>query len=239
MGRLLSGLLLLNLIIACGEKTPQGIISKKVLPDLLVELHLLDGNLALLPIDSARAKILPAYERVLEYYDSDTAAFARTIAYYAERPVDFQQIYEEVTTRLQARIDADNAVRAAAYRRQLEADSLRNIRVRDSLFMIARDSLDLKRKRHLLLSHDADSTVDKQSPVNFVNYSSRLYEDLGLWTLNFEPFIRLDSSLNREGFELKDFIGLDSLVPQTLPQRLLPIQKDSVLVPMHRKNPIK
>lgn len=195
MGRLLSGLLLLNLIIACGEKLPRGVVSKKELPDLLVELHLLDANLTTIPIDSARMQMLPAYESIFEFYNIDSTIFVQTIEYYAKRPTDFQEIYKVVNERLQTMVDEGNAKRAAEFRQQMVADSLRNIRLRDSLILVARDSLDLRRKRHLLLNHEADSTLDRQVPVNFVNYSIRLFEDLGLWRLNFDPFVKLDSTL--------------------------------------------
>lgn len=219
MGRLLSGLLLLNLIIACGEKLPRGVIPKNELPGLLVEVHLLDGNLAILPIDSARMQVLSAYNGLFEYYKIDSAIFVQTIEYYSKRPAEFQEIYDEVNQRLQTLVDADNAVRAAAYRRQMVADSLRNIRMRDSLILVARDSLDLRRKRHLLFNHEADSTLDQQVPVNFVNYSTRLFEDLRLWRLNFDPFVKLDSTLIQDEF--------------------MPVQPDTIRPLQNRLTPIR
>lgn len=219
MGRLLSGLLLLNLIIACGEKLPKGVIPKNELPGLLVEVHLLDANLTILPIDSARMQVLSAYNGLFEYYKIDSAIFVQTIEYYSQRPSEFQEIYNEVNRRLQTLVDADNAVRAAEYRRQVVADSLQNIRMRDSLILVARDSLDLRRKRHLLLNHEADSTLDRQVPVNFMNYSVRLFEDLGLWKLDFESFVKLDSTLVIDRIKP---VETDSIRP--LPNRLTPIR---------------
>src|SRR5690606_18082625 len=46
MGRLLSVLFLLNLFIACGEKLPEGVMPKEKLPELLVQIHLMDADVS-------------------------------------------------------------------------------------------------------------------------------------------------------------------------------------------------
>jgi len=237
MGRLLSGLLLLNLLIACGEKLPPGVLSKKKLPDLLVELHQLDAYMASMPIDSIRKLIRPTYERVFEYHHIDSNVFIRTIEYYSSRPGELQQIYEIVNQRLQAAINEDIERRAEENRRQAAADSLRAIHRRDSLILVARDSMDLKRKRHLLLRYESDSTLDRRIPVTFINYSIHLLDDMGLGRLDFGPYTRLDSANRREEYLLpKQFApdpdsdpGLQQLIPR-FPADTLPSKQQLMMI---------
>ena len=194
MRRLLSGLLLLNLLYACGEKLPEGIVPKSKMPALMLDVHLTDSELSSKPIDSARMLFNSSYEAVFERHGIDSATFNRTIQYYSTRPTEFKAIYAEVAQHIDRSIKADEAIRAEEYRQRLVADSLAAVQKRDSLYWLSRDSVEVRRLRHLLLVHEADSTVDPPVPFTFRTYSQRLFENLGVDTAR-NPVPALDFDL--------------------------------------------
>lgn len=228
MGRLLSVLFLLNLFIACGEKLPEGVMPKEKLPELLVQIHLMDADVSSQLLDSTRAQLLPKYEELFKYYNIDSTSFKNSIDYYAARPAQMKEIYDVVTTRLQEIMDADNAVRAAQYREQMLADSLKAVFVRDSTYKAALDSVNARRKRHLLFNHLADSTYDKPIPYHFINYSVRLFDEQRLWRINFWPYTEMDSTIVLEPrIPYPDLNYSNELIPASLAPIAPPVNQDS------------
>jgi hypothetical protein len=228
MGRLLSVLFLLNLFIACGEKLPEGVMPKEKLPELLVQIHLMDADVSSQLLDSTRAQLLPKYEELFKYYNIDSTSFKNSIDYYAARPVEMKEIYDVVTTRLQEIMDADNAVRAAQYREQMLADSLKAVFVRDSTYKAALDSVNARRKRHLLFNHLADSTYDKPIPYHFINYSVRLFDEQRLWRINFWPYTEMDSTIMLEPrIPYPNLNYSNELIPASLAPIAPPVNQDS------------
>lgn len=186
MGRLLSGLLLLNLLLACGEKLPEGIVPPEKMPALLEDMHLLDSKLSSQPLDSTRNMFYSAYEELFRYHGIDSVIFNESIHYYSSRPTQFREIYVQVQQGLQDRIDEDESIRAEVYRQRMIADSLALKRRQDSLYWVGVDSIKLKRIRHLLFSHEADSTVDEPQPYDFDSAFQRLMENLGRRPMQME-----------------------------------------------------
>lgn len=180
MGRLLSGLLLLNLLLACGEKLPEGVIPPERMPALLEDMHLLDSKLSSQPLDSTRNVFYSAYEELFKYHGIDSVIFNQSIQYYSNRPTQFRDIYAQVTQGLQDRIDEDESIRAEVYRQRMIADSLRLVIRQDSLYWVGVDSMKLNRIRHLLFNHEADSTIDAPQPYRFDSAFERLMENLGV-----------------------------------------------------------
>lgn len=192
MGRLLSGLALLIFLMACGEKLPEGVVSKKALPALLVDVHLLDGQLAAYPIDSARMLIASSYEALFKKHGIDSGQFHKTIEYYSNRPTEFREIYTIVNDQIQEYLGVEQAIMAEKYRQEQIVDSLFAVRWRDSLAQVAKDSADFILKRHLLLNHHTDSTIDKPIPVTFDKYANWFMENFKLEKL-FMHQLKVDS----------------------------------------------
>ena len=78
----LASLLLILLSLSCGEKRDGGILPESQMTELLTEVHLLDGYLQTLPIDSAQKVIDTLYSQLLSRYQLDSVSFERNVNYY-------------------------------------------------------------------------------------------------------------------------------------------------------------
>lgn len=222
MGRLLSGLWLLILFIACSEKLPDGVVAREKMPELLVDIHLMDAHMATKPIDSIRKSFFATYETVFQRHGIDSTIFDQSIRYYASRPTELNEIYQEVAAVIDSSIKEDEAIRAAQYRARLQADSLAQVHRRDSLFWRTRDSLEVRRLRHLLLTpQEADSTIDAGIPFDRSMYEKYLWYVLGLGTGS--SFYDSEASWSpTEGQVLPDYgtgryRGMEGLEPAPVP----------------------
>jgi len=166
---------------SCGsEKIPDGVINPKQMPAVLVDIHLVDGQLASLPIDSARMLRDVCYDAVFRRYAIDSAAFRRSVEFYASRPYLMNEMYAGVEKKLNALNQAEQQRVQQKYEAQRKVDSLRNARTADSLQRIARDSIDFKRKRYLLYLDAPDTLYGAPEPVTHELLHDRMLETVGL-----------------------------------------------------------
>ncbi len=162
MTRLLIGILLLFFSVACDRnKTPEGVIARKEMVPLLYDFHLAEGYLSSLPIDSNRLLARQYYTAVFEKYHTDSTHFNRSLRYYSKKPAVLDQIYGEVQERLQALQTKEQAVVDAKMRKIFIADSLRNVRVTDSLNRIKADSVTISLTKNILVAPSGDSLKAK------------------------------------------------------------------------------
>ncbi|WP_090972600.1 DUF4296 domain-containing protein [Parapedobacter composti] len=182
MQRLLTGLVIMVLLGSCGEKIPEGVISPKKMPDVLLDVHLADGQLTSMPIDSARIYRQAYYSAIFDRYGIDSAALIQSIAFYSTRPYLFDELYSVVEKRLQELNMAEQKAMEEEYKARHREDSIRNARRVDSLNRITRDSLDFKRKRYLLYVEVPDTTFaeSKAVPVTHERLRRRMMEVLRL-----------------------------------------------------------
>ncbi|MFC3197493.1 DUF4296 domain-containing protein [Parapedobacter deserti] len=180
MQRLLTIVLVVFFCVSCGEKIPEDVIPKKQMPGVLVDVHLADGQLASIPIDSARAYRDAYYQLIFDRHQIDSAMFGRSVRFYATRPHIMNELYAEVEKQLNAFNLAEQKAVEQKYLLQQRADSIRNARQRDSLHRIARDSLDFKRKRYLLFLNAPDSVYGKPDSLTFEKLQHRMLETIGL-----------------------------------------------------------
>lgn len=229
MGRVLSGLALVILVIACGEKLPEGVAPARVMPSLLFDMHLLDSRLSNLPYDSIRVIRDPAYEAVFNKHGLDSVEFRQTMDYYMSRPGELLGFYKLVQERMEKHIDAEQARIDEELRLRRQADSLLAVRARDSLQRLAQFEEQRDRIKHLLFRHEADSTVDEPVPFTFKEYSRDMYKALGGWELHFVEEFNADSmlqdSVSRDSLRL-DSLRLDS-VNFHRPRRDSPLQLEN------------
>ncbi|MBK1440317.1 DUF4296 domain-containing protein [Parapedobacter sp. ISTM3] len=186
MQRLLTGITILFLCISCGEKIPDGIIPSKRMPDVLLDVHLADGQLMAMPIDSARAYRDSYYQAIFDRWGIDSAVFRRSVEYYSTRPRIMNELYITVEKRLEALNLAEQKAVEEKYNLQRRADSIINVRRLDSLQRIASDSLDFKRKRFLLFLHAPDSIYGAPHPITHEMLHDRLLESIGLSQMAIE-----------------------------------------------------
>lgn len=146
MQRLILIILSSFFLISCNRSKPQGVLSEKAMVDLMTDVHLLDGYLNTLPVDSTRKVIVNLYEEVFEKYDIDSVRFKENIAYYLGNPIVSKELYAEVIKKINGYEDD--------YRR---ADSLRNAQVSDSIRVVQRYERLKEDARRLILAVELDS----------------------------------------------------------------------------------
>lgn len=95
--------------------------------DLMTEVHLVDGYLNMLMVDSSRKVIDGLYDGIFQKYGIDSAAFRKNINYYLGNPIVTKDLYAEVTKKLR---DHERGYQVA--------DSLRNAAVTDSIRTVQR-----------------------------------------------------------------------------------------------------
>ncbi|WP_257667846.1 DUF4296 domain-containing protein [Parapedobacter tibetensis] len=193
MRLLLTGMMVLFLYISCGEKIPTDVIRQNQMSDILLDVHLADGELSSMAIDSARAYRETYYDAIFNRYGIDSTMFRRSIEFYSSRPYIMKEFYISIEKKLEGMNKAEQEEIEAKYRSQRLADSIRNVQTLDSLYRIKRDSLDLKRKRYLLFMHKGDSTYNGPDSVSFEQLRNKMLEDIG-----FDRARKLQDSIRQE-----------------------------------------
>lgn len=125
--------------ISCRKSTAEGILPTDKLVDLLVEVHLVDGYLNGLQIDSSRRVIDDLYGKVFAKNGIDSVVFKQNMDYYLGNPTMAKEIYAQVSKRL---TDME--------RSYIVEDSIQNAIVTDSL-MRAQHYTRLKDEAHRLI----------------------------------------------------------------------------------------
>ena len=98
---------------ACGDGKPKGIIEPKIMVKLLTELHIIDGSLYStnqMP-DSLYYYGTAKYKALFKRYDIDSSRFDKSFKYYSAHPQALKDIYDQVITNLQFKIDSINGVK--------------------------------------------------------------------------------------------------------------------------------
>lgn len=134
------------LMVSCNKSKPKGTLSEKKMVDLMTDIHLVDGYLNTLPVDSTRKVIDGLYEKVFEKYNIDSMIFKANIVYYLGNPIESKDLYAEITKKLNAYEDG--------YRR---ADSLKNARTSDSIRVVQRYQRLKDAARKLILDVQVDT----------------------------------------------------------------------------------
>ncbi|WP_353181974.1 DUF4296 domain-containing protein [Parapedobacter lycopersici] len=171
--------LMFILLVSCGEKIPAGIISEKQMPDVLFDVHLADGQLAAIPIDSARLYLDSYYAAIFNRYGIDSTIFANSISYYSHRPRVMNEFYSVVEKRLDALNAAAQQVQDASYQSRRMTDSVQRVQRLNQQNRAVRDSLDYIRKKDLLFLHGTDTVYNQPVPVTYIGLKDRLWEQLG------------------------------------------------------------
>lgn len=166
------------LLLSCGPSKPKGTLSIKKMANLMTDIHLVDGYLNTLPIDSTRKVIDGLYQEVFENYDIDSVQFKTNIAYYLGNPIISKDLYAAVTKKLTAYEDD--------YRR---ADSIENARVADSM-QVARRYLRLRDEaQRLILEVDIDTI-----PLSYKLHQHDFMKGAELQAVQlYQPVIRPDA----------------------------------------------
>lgn len=156
--------LVILLLASCFDKRPADVLPEDKMKTLLTEVHMLDGYLQTLPLDSSQKVIDTLYRQLLSKYNLDSMQFARNVEYYYADPTRTEKIYDQIQKELS---DAD--------REFSRADSIRYARERDSLAHVNRLQQQLQSQQNLL-QFFKDSTYQ----FDYDQYRQQLYAPSGL-----------------------------------------------------------
>ena len=189
------------LMISCNRSKPKGILSEKTMVDLMTDVHLVDGYLNTLPVDSTRKVIGSLYEEVFEKYGIDSAKFKHNIAYYLGNPIVSKELYTQVTKKINGYEDD--------YRR---ADSLRNAWVSDSIRVVQRFERLKDDARRLILEVQVDTI-----PLTYRVHQNDFMNGAGLYAIQtYQPTIQ-PSEAKEADVEEAEKSPLDSIAKNDKP----------------------
>lgn len=185
--------------------------------DLMTDIHLVDGYLNTLPVDSTRKVIDGLYGEVFEKYGIDSVRFKENITYYLGNPIVSKELYTQVTKKLNAYEDD--------YRR---TDSLKNARISDSIRVVQRYERLKEAARRLILDVQVDTI-----PLTYRVHQKDFMDGAGLYAIQtYQPTIQPDvpkeSGTDESNSETPEKVQVDSTIvsierkPATVPRRTRP-----------------
>ncbi|WP_165793039.1 DUF4296 domain-containing protein [Sphingobacterium haloxyli] len=190
------------LMISCNRSKPKGILSEKTMVDLMTDVHLVDGYLNTLQVDSTRKVIDGLYDGIFEKYGIDSITFKANISYYLGNPILSKEMYAEVTKKLNT-YEED-------YRR---TDSLKNTRISDSIRVVRRYERLKEDARKLILDVQVDTlpftygVYQKEFMVGAELHGVQLYQP------TVQPDVPKEPETNEPNSNTKKMQG-DSTVPR-------------------------
>ncbi len=126
--------LMLFLTLACSQnKVPKGILTKKQITPVLVDIHLAEAIYAQrFALESSRENFQEdLYLSILKKYKIDQKVFEQSVLYYGKYPDKYKPIYDEVLNRLNA-LSAKNRAKDSIQIKIRAAET----RAKDSLELI-------------------------------------------------------------------------------------------------------
>lgn len=90
---------------SCGKKTPEGILSKEEMVQIMEELYIAEEkvNQLALPRDSAKEVAMVMTTKVFEKAAVEDSVFRKSFDYYMEHPREMELIYTALVDTLQLR----------------------------------------------------------------------------------------------------------------------------------------
>jgi hypothetical protein len=103
MMRLIPVFFLVIFLGSCSKerKTPDDILPKQAMTDLLVDIHIADGYAASAPPDSVKKYATVYYHSIFKKHRTDYKGLRRNLDYYMRRPDLYKEIYDSVKVRLE------------------------------------------------------------------------------------------------------------------------------------------
>jgi hypothetical protein len=107
-------------LLSCKSKVPAGILGSEEMKSLLIDIHIVDGQLASVPAtpDSLFKHSASFYQQVFEQHHTDSTQFAKSFNYYTNQPDQMFEIYDGVYNVI--KVKADSAVKVNTKKDSLE-----------------------------------------------------------------------------------------------------------------------
>lgn len=199
-------LISLFFLVSCKDQVPKGVLSENKMQKLLVDVHVLDGKISNMPLDTIRPRIDAYYEQLFKYHQIDSTIFLNSLAFYTSRPVILKRMYEKVNEELNAYLKEQQYLYTIEYEKQRILDSIMHAQYKDSLYFVQKTEVKNRLLRDILFVHEADTTRDEPIPFTFSRYGKYVFNEVGLGELKY--------------------ILTDSLYESTLERLEKPIQND-------------
>lgn len=187
MKRFLGIIIAIIFLASCVQKKPEGVFDEKKMTDVLFDLHLADGFNATYYSATVDDPGIDYYASVYEKYNTDSAGVRANLTYYAALPQTLQDIYAEVSKRLQ-RVDAEyKKIQMEKERVAFVADSIAAKRRTDSVHLKMRDSLIHFNGPHDLFLPDTlkkDTLKKNASKIDSLKHQGKLIPSLSKALLN-------------------------------------------------------
>ncbi|RCH55801.1 hypothetical protein DJ568_03330 [Mucilaginibacter hurinus] len=115
---------------SCNDNTPDGVIEKDKMVNLLLDVHIADGsmfNVSSLP-DSAYKYGTGRYLAVFKKHHTDSAQFNHSLKYYSANPDDLIIMYDSIGKILQRKTDSLNKIMVKEQTKKMNQGSKKMIR---------------------------------------------------------------------------------------------------------------
>lgn len=126
MRRLLWVLALVVLAFGCRPGRPKDILEPEEMEKILYDIHVVDGYLSTVYIPDSARKIGSAYYNgIYKKFNTDSAQYTRSLAYYYKEPEELEKIYKNISkkvTQEKSKIEKADSLATAKIRK---ADSLK------------------------------------------------------------------------------------------------------------------
>ncbi|MET4081869.1 hypothetical protein ABIB40_001820 [Pedobacter sp. UYP30] len=90
-------------LFACGNSVPKGIIKPDKMENVIYDVHVVDGYVSMIyPEDSAKKVASAYYKGIYKKFDTDSAQFTQSLAYYSKKPLVLEAMYKHISAKLNA-----------------------------------------------------------------------------------------------------------------------------------------
>jgi len=213
MQRLLLILLMpIFLVIGCKKSVPEGIMAEETMVELMTEVHLVDGYLSTLSIDSSRKVINSLYGHIFNKYQIDSTRFQMNVDYYLGNPTLSKKLY--------ATISDSMTEKETQFRK---ADSTFQARLNDSIQRIQYFTTLRDQSRKLILNVKLD-TLPLSFETSHNDFISRAGLNIqnDLKRINSDKTNIQDSTLKKVGEVGAQDLKSDSLKNKKLVKKSMP-----------------
>lgn len=144
---------------ACGSKTPPGILNKKQMTDVLIDVHITDANLNNVSqqSDSLYKYGMGQYLQVFKAHHTDSAQFKKSFNYYSRNPDQLNEMYDDVLAKLKFKVDSVNKVIEKEAKLKSKIDSINEVKRKKAELKAKADSLLKVKQKKETLKSKADS----------------------------------------------------------------------------------
>lgn len=125
----------------CKSKIPEGIIDTERMEGILYDIHIVDGYISNIYVqDSARRVAAAYYKGIYKKFNTDSAAYTKSLNYYYQNPEKLQEMYKVISARLDKQKAEMKKADSLLVKKRFKTDSLKIVK------KFKADSLSIRKK---------------------------------------------------------------------------------------------